>query len=449
MIEWKRLYTKPAGSLPGGVITQWGVGILTFGVLIFLTYWILTGSGEPEQLAEITEQTATAPRSYTDQMASRVDEETMRAETKRAAADRALRTRQQQQANTAGVRAGQVTAQEAALLAGPSPETGQPYTEQEWDLRERLRLEAVERRSRSLRSSPIAQTYRKLDGGGSVAERAVNDPIATAKAEGAAALQTALDTIGTVTTGLEDQIAAEAQADQDFIAALRGTPATPEANPLIPAATSGSATAQDYSAPARVVTAKDPPGWERVYEGSFLEAALVTQLSGDFPGPVLAVVALPFYSADRLHVLIPRGARVIGTAQAVGNQDQSRLAVGFHRLIFPDGRWVSLQFRGLNQLGEGALKDQVDRHYFSMFAAVGAVGVLSGLTAAGGNPYEGGGAGMRSGAGQGLGQAATRILDRFLNRMPTITIRAGHRLRVWFTSDVLVPRPTKTKGERK
>ena len=277
----------------------------------------------------------------------------------------------------------------------------------------------------------------------------MNDPIATAKAEGEAALQTALATIGTVTSGLEDQIAAEAQADQDFIAALRGTPATPEAAPLIPAATAGSATARDYSSPARIETPKDPPGWERIYEGSFLEAALVTQLSGNFPGPVLAVVAIPFYSADRLHVLIPRGARVIGTAQSVGNQDQSRLAVGFHRLIFPDGRWVSLQFRGLNQIGEGALKDQVDRHYFSMFAAVGAVGVLSGLTAAGGNPYEGGGAGMRSGAGQGLGQAATRILDRFLNRMPTITIRAGHRLRVWFTSDVLVPRPTKTKGERK
>ena len=292
MIEWKRLYTKPAGSLPGGVITQWGVGVLTVGVLMFLTYWILT-NGELEQLAEITEQTATAPRSYTDQMTARVDEETMRADTKRAAADRALRTQQQQQANTAGVRAGQVTAQEAALLAGPSPETGQPYTEQEWDLRERLRLEAVERRSRSLRSSPIAQTYRKLDGGGgSVAERTVNDPIASAKAEGAAALQTALATIGTVTSGLEDQIAAEAQADQDFIAALRGTPATPEAAPLIAAATAGSATARDYSSPARIETAKDPPGWERIYEGSFLEAALVTQLSGDFPGPVLAVVSI-------------------------------------------------------------------------------------------------------------------------------------------------------------
>ena len=46
-----------------------------------------------------------------------------------------------------------------------------------------------------------------------------------------------------------------------------------------------------------------------------------------FPGPVLAQVAVPFYSADRQRVLVPRGARVIGTASAVLGQDQERLAV--------------------------------------------------------------------------------------------------------------------------
>ena len=105
-------------------------------------------------------------------------------------------------------------------------------------------------------------------------------------------------------------------------------------------------------------------------------------------------------------------------------------------------------FTALTKPERELLKDQVDRHYFSMFAAVGAVGVLSGLTARQGNPYEGGTAAFRANAGQGLGQAATRILDRFLNRMPTITIRAGHRLRVWFTSDVLVPRPQPKPKER-
>ena len=444
MIEWKRLYVKPAGSLPGGVVTQWGVGAITVFILLFLTYWIWLGGGEPAEVAGLTETATTAPRSFAQQMTARVDAETMRAETNKAAEARALRAEQQRQANVAGLTA----THQAAVLAGPSPDTGQPYTEQEWELRERLRLEAVERRSRSLRSSPVAQSYRRLDGGGSDGKRIVNDPPApAAKDEGAEALQHALDTMHTVTTGLEDEIAAEAQADQALIAALSGRPITPEAAPVVPAPTAASATPQDYSVPARVEVPQDPPGWERIYEGSFLEAVLATQLTGDFPGPVLAVVAIPFYSADRQRILIPRGTRVIGSAQAVTNQDQARLGVGFHRLIFPDGSWVSLQFSGLNQLGEGALKDQVNRHYFSMFAAVGAVGVLSGLTAAGGNPYEGGTASMRSGAGQGLGQAATRILDRFLNRMPTITIRAGHRLRVWFTSDVLVLRPT--TGEQK
>ena len=150
---------------------------------------------------------------------------------------------------------------------------------------------------------------------------------------------------------------------------------------------------------------------------------------------MLATVSVPFYSADRQRVLIPRGTRVVGMAQAVQDPDQSRLAVAFHRLLLPDGSWINLEFTGLNQAGEGALRDQVDRHYFGTFAAAGAVGVVSGLALAGGSPF-----GLRAGVGQGLGQSATSVLDRFLNRLPTITIRAGHRLRIWFTSDVLVPR---------
>ena len=95
------------------------------------------------------------------------------------------------------------------------------------------------------------------------------------RAEEEAALEQALGTIVAVTTGLEDEVAAEAQADQAFIEALRGTPTAAEAP--VP-------TALADSAPARIGQPEDPPGWERIHEGSFLEAVLVTQLSGDFPG---------------------------------------------------------------------------------------------------------------------------------------------------------------------
>ena len=120
---------------------------------------------------------------------------------------------------------------EARLLAGASPDTGEAYTEEEWELRERLRLEALERRARSLRSSPVAQTYRQLDRGaanGGV-EDAQGNAAAAIRAEGAEAIAQALGTFEGVTDNLEDDIAAEAEADRAFLAALTGGAAgTPE-----------------------------------------------------------------------------------------------------------------------------------------------------------------------------------------------------------------------------
>ena len=458
---WKRLYPKPAGSLPGGIVTQWGVALITVLILVFVAIWLATGGSSPAGIDSIGGEVTGPARNFAGQMAAQVEAESLRAETRRAAADRTLQAQQRQEAResaTGAIGGGQVTMDEALLLAGPSPETGEAYTEQEFELRERLRLEALERRSRSLRSSPVAQTYRQLDRARSPTE-AEPGPVEAIRAEGAEALSQALGTFQGVTGSLEDEIAAEAVSDQAFLAALTGAqpgagpdpaqsgppgPAAPAPNSLgFPGASAQPA--RDYANPSRLEGGDDPPGWERIYEGSFLEAVLVTQLSGDFPGPVLAQVAVPFYSADRQRVLVPRGARVIGTASAVQGQDQERLAVSFHRLIYPDGRWVTLDFHGLNQVGEGALKDRVNRHYFSMFAAVGAVGIISGLTLQNSNPYGGGAQAFRAGAGQGLGQAAEQILQRFLNRLPTLTIRAGHRLRIWLTSDVLVPR--NLKGE--
>ena len=437
---WRRLYPKAAGSLPGGVVTQWGVGITVLLVLVLLTAWIYLSGGSDAEVAPGTVEDRSTPRSFTDRMSAQIEDAELRAEARRQAEDRSLR-QQQTEPGRGGIGSGRVSVDDARLRAGVSEDTGEPYTEEEWELRERLRLEALERHSRSLRSSPVAQTYRQADGraaGAGVEGTADESPTATADDPGAEALNRVLDTIQAATAGLADEAEAEAETDRALLEALSGTASvtTPEMAPLAVAG-------RDYTSPPRLGPPEDPPGWERIYEGSFLEAALVTQLSGDFPGPVLAVVSVPFYSADRQRILVPRGARVIGTAQAVSQQDQSRLAVSFHRLIYPDGRWVSLEFHGLNQLGEGALKDQVNRHYLSMFTAVGAVGILSGLTLQGSNPYAGGQQSFQAGAGQGLGQSATQILQRFLNRLPTLTIRAGHRLRIWLTSDVLVPQPTK------
>ena len=439
MSQWKRIHEKATGALPVATLTKWGAALIALLLATFLlTQSLFNTATEEVEVVPTGEQVPAGPGTQA-QVSARVREEGLRQDAQRQAAERDLQRRRE-----LGMTSPRVTASmlPSGILGG---DPVLPGSEAEAELREVLRLEEIERRRRSIRSAPVAQSYRGISDN-QPSQAAPGRIAAPEQIEVAAGQQSAQSFEPPPATGRSFQQSLEMfrEAVSDLEAAQTQEPPPGHEGELIPPARSAAAATaaprKDYENPTPSVEPADPPGWERIHEGSFLEAVLVTQLSGDFPGPVLAAVSVPFYSADRQRVLVPRGSRVIGTAAAVTSQDQSRLVVGFHRLLFPDGRWVALDFQGLNQVGEGALKDQVNRHYLSLFAAVGAVGAISGLTLQGSNPYAGGSAGFRAGAGQGLGQGATQILQRFLNRFPTITIRAGHRLRIWFTSDVLVPR---------
>ena len=448
MSVWKKIPIAPGGVMPGGMVTKIGVAAISLLLAAMLLTYTFTGGGGPEAEVDVPEA---AGFDLQQRAAAAIEAEARRqAEQLRLQADtaeRQLAELQNEQESTAALLGAGIVG-----LPGQDPGTGlladdqpvpfagdAPRSEAEAVLLETLRLEEMERRRRSLRTEPLVLSYRNSEAagaegtnaGGAMVELPGTPPDRVPASQAPQAASPGVTVEGAVSTAGEFLQLLTQLNDREL--ATTGQPA-PAADPAPSLARLGPETETPV-----VDRPTDPDGWERIYEGSFLEAVLVTQLSGEFPGPVLANVSVPFYSAGRQRVLIPRGARVVGTVAAVSGADQERLAVAFHRILWPDGRSVSLEFNGLNQIGESALKDEVDRHYFSMFAAAGAIGILSGLTAIGSNPYAGGRQGFQAGASQGLGEGAVRILDRFLNRLPTITIRAGHRLRIWFTGDVLVP----------
>jgi type IV secretion system protein TrbI len=119
------------------------------------------------------------------------------------------------------------------------------------------------------------------------------------------------------------------------------------------------------------------------------------------------------------------------------------MAVVFHRLIMPDGYSVDLdQFRGLDQIGEQGLKDKVNNHYLQIFGTSIALGVIAGASEVemGGGALTGSGSQLfTTGASASISSSATTVLDRFIQIPPTITIREGHRVKVYFTQDMLLP----------
>jgi type IV secretory pathway VirB10-like protein len=179
-----------------------------------------------------------------------------------------------------------------------------------------------------------------------------------------------------------------------------------------------------------------------LFEGTILESVLINRLDGGFAGPVECLVSSDVYSNDRQHLLIPAGSKLLGETKKVDTFGQTRLAVVFHRVLMPDGYSVSLdQFKGLNQIGDTGLRDQVNNHYLRIFGvslAIGALGAVAeggttgGLNASGSDL-------MRQGFAQGTAQSSAQILDKFLNIMPTVTIREGHRVKVYLAGDLALP----------
>ncbi len=430
MPDWKKIVPKPAGSLPPNLMNR-VVAILAVVLVIVIVLASLGGAGSEEEDAEGTAAAQTpADPEIADRLGSAVEDQRRQAAIERdqtaldaqrqAVRERNLNLLQQEPP------AGETILERLAASSSPPEEATDAwdpdvFSPQEAELRLELHLEAVERRQRSLLAAPVAHSVRDAD----APLQDDPEPLAPGPQDRLADLY---ETLGDA-------------ALQQSTAGILPTSAAPPPGGTLDVPLPDSNNLPSYERPDRVVAPDDPAGFHRIYEGSFVEAVLVTQLSGDFPSPVAAIVAVPFYSGDRQTVLIPRGSRFIGTVQAVRDQNQSRLAVGFHRLVFPDGRWAALRFQGLNQLGEGALKDQVDRHYLSTFLAAGGVGLLSGLAAAGANPYESSDQ-YQLGTGRSFSQTGIQIMNRFLNRLPTVTIRAGHRLRVWFTTDLLIPPTT-------
>jgi type IV secretion system protein VirB10 len=179
-----------------------------------------------------------------------------------------------------------------------------------------------------------------------------------------------------------------------------------------------------------------------LFEGTILETVLLNRLDGQLSGPVECLLTDDVYSHDRQHLLIPAGSKLLGETRKVESLGQSRLAVSFHRLLMPDGYSVSLDhFQGLNQIGDAGLRDQVNNHYLRIFGASLAIGAIGAVAEAGtsGALTASGGDLIRQGFAQSMGQSSAQILDKFLNVLPTITIREGHRVKVYLSGDLALP----------
>jgi type IV secretory pathway VirB10-like protein len=175
--------------------------------------------------------------------------------------------------------------------------------------------------------------------------------------------------------------------------------------------------------------------------GSIIPAVLVTGLRSDADGLAIAQVSQDvFDSLGGRNLLIPAGARLIGDYETTAKTGQSRLSVGWTRLILPSGRSIVLdKLPAADVQGMAGLQDGVDHHGGAVLAAAAlstvlAIGAEAGRSSDGSDLERA----IRRGVSQSVSDLGQQAVGRSLGLAPTLTIRPGAPLRVLLSRDLVL-----------
>lgn len=177
--------------------------------------------------------------------------------------------------------------------------------------------------------------------------------------------------------------------------------------------------------------------------GSVIAASLITGLRSDLPGLVTAQVTENTYdTATGRLLLIPQGARLIGSYDSVVAFGQKRALIVWQRIIMPDGSSLRIDnIPATDSAGYVGLADKVDLHTWQLLKGVALstlLGVSSELALSGRSDLV---QAMRMSTQDNVARAGDQLTQRNLAVQPTIAIRPGAPVRLVVHHDlVLEPR---------
>lgn len=259
--------------------------------------------------------------------------------------------------------------------------------------------------------------------------------------------QTALIADTTYQDTAGQQPGAQRQAGQGAAGGVGQASAGAQGKPAVPGSLyqGASRPADDYLD----ATVTKPLTPYELKAGDSVQVRFVTGVTSDAPGTWKAMVTAPVLDhATGLHILIPQGATVVGSADNALVNGSERLPAGATRIIYPGDSADSLDLGSMplgDQAGYAALQDEVNHHYprlifGALLLASGGAGAQ--LT----QPTNYGLAGsyspqqvIASQLGLQFGQVGSQFAQQQLNAKPTHTIRPGYTATIQLTQDIAFP----------
>lgn len=210
--------------------------------------------------------------------------------------------------------------------------------------------------------------------------------------------------------------------------------------PSLPAAAASSGNARANEQTVSNHRLQKPASPFLIQSGSIISAALVTGIRSDVPGQVTAQITQNIFdSLTGYHLLIPQGAKLVGSYQSKVGFGQNRLAILWTRLLLPNGKSLILdELPASDAQGFAGLQDGVDHHFDRLALVAGLSTLLSVGSQAGSAGDSDIARAIRDGVSDTAGRTGEEIVARQLAVPPTITIKSGFPVRVIVSRDLVL-----------
>lgn len=184
-----------------------------------------------------------------------------------------------------------------------------------------------------------------------------------------------------------------------------------------------------------------------VKAGTVIPSVMISGIDSELPGQLVAQVVQNVYDSAKGHyLLIPQGAKLVGTYDHQISTGQKRVLIAWNRIIYPDASSLDLgAMAGLDQSGYAGFKDKTNNHVWPTFrnalllSAITAGVQLSQPRARQGDTAYSSQQMIAGSLGMQLNQLGLSSYQGRANMPPTLTIRPGYRFNVMVSKDMVLP----------
>jgi len=205
----------------------------------------------------------------------------------------------------------------------------------------------------------------------------------------------------------------------------------------------------ENSAPSKVIHSPF-----EVKMGSVIPATLLSAIDSDLPGLIVGQVRQNVYdTASGRYLLIPQGARLVGTYGSAVAYGQARLLVTWSRLIYPNGSSVDLKaMPGTDLGGRSGFDARVNGHTRKLFQGAILLSII-GAGAQLSQPQQSTSNGSPPSVGQvvagslgiQLANQTSQSVQRQLNVQPNLRVPTGYEFNVIVDRDIVLSAPYSDK----